>query len=170
MAFPWDSPGVNRSRGSSNDGRSIQGAADARAGSSSVTAGALAADTWLRARGATPTGFRWHVEITLEAATKAAPNKLLADTQLRLEIYSDEWGVYFAHAGHASWVRVTDVAFVHGRDDFGLLHVLPPLKNIGQLVRQLEGIHRIRFRLEQPVVNTDVANIEADARTWIANI
>jgi hypothetical protein len=161
-AFPWDSPGVNRS------GRSIDGA-DARAGSSSLTAGALAAETWLRARGATPTAFRWHVEVTLEATSKTARNQSLDNTQLRLEIYSDEWGVYFAHAGRASWVRVTDVAFVHGRDDFGLLHVLPPLKDVGQLMRHLERAHGVRFRFDRPVVKTNLEDVEPLVRAWVTS-
>src|SRR5690349_3802850 len=111
------------------------------AGISSRTAGAMAAEMWLRQRGLSPPPTtRWHVEIALDVVHTRAPSEFdeVIATRFHLDIYLEEWGVFFCHGGNASWVRVTDVPFVHGRDDFQLLAVLPPLKDVGQLLRQLE--------------------------------
>src|SRR6185312_10788992 len=64
-----------------------------------------------------------------------APSEFDETTSSRfhLDIYLEEWGVFFCHAGQSSRIRVTDMAFVHGRDDFQLLGVTPQLKDIGWL-------------------------------------
>src|SRR5688572_9690664 len=110
------------------------------AGSSSgaTTAGKLAAHAWLRSRALTsPALTRWHVEVSLGVhdapATFDCDDR--TDTRFRVEIYSEEWGVFYCHLGKASWIRVTDIPFVHGRDDHDLLERMPALKDIGVLLR-----------------------------------
>jgi len=139
----------------------------------STPAGKLAAQAWLRARLLSPPALTpWHIEISLGVLAEAPPaafNERI-DTRLRIEIYSDEWGVFFCHQGKTSWIRVTDVAFVHGRDDFSLLSQLPPLKDIGALVRSLERQHTLAFRREHALVRSNVAGAEAAVRSWIRSL
>src|ERR1700755_2434276 len=106
------------------------------AGSQSI--GATAAVQWLAHRRLSSTGvLRWHVEIALDVVDGPAPTEFdeRTATRFHIDIYSEEWGVFFCHAGRSSWVRITDIAFVHGRDDFGLLAAMPMLKDIGALLR-----------------------------------
>ncbi|HEY2732945.1 MAG TPA: hypothetical protein VGI70_03125, partial [Polyangiales bacterium] len=98
------------------------------------TAGRVAAAGWLQARALqTIGGARWHVEIALDVVDQPASAEYDERTASRfhIEIFGEEWGFFFCHAGRASWIRVTDVAFVHGRDEFGLLGVTPDLSQIG---------------------------------------
>ena len=143
------------------------------AGPASSTAGRLAAQAWARARAlSAPTITPWHIEISLDVRDAPASVELdeARDTRLRLEIYSEEWGVFFCHQGRASWIRVTDIAFVHGRDDFGLLELVPPLKDIHALVRTLERQHDVAFRREHALVRTNVPRAEAVVRAWILTL
>src|SRR5579863_8099104 len=112
------------------------------------TAGRLAAARWLEARALTAIGgARWHVEIALDVVEQPASPEYdeRTATRFHIEIFSEEWGFFFCHGGRASWIRVTDVAFVHGRDDFGLLPATPALDDIGLLLRELEALHQLRF-------------------------
>jgi hypothetical protein len=136
----------------------------------STTAGMRAAQAWLSARGlSAPSLTRWHASILL--GTEDRPPELeldeRVDTRFRIEIYSEEWGYFFCHRGHASWIRVTDIPFVHGRDDFKLLPTTPSLENLGQLLRSLEQQHGLAFRRDQAVVRTNVAHAEAAIRQWV---
>src|SRR5437764_11086748 len=89
---------------------------------SSATAGILAARAWLAARALDPpAGLSWHATIEL-------PTEAIVDTRFRIEIHSQEWGFCFGHGGRGSWIRVTDIPFVHGRDEFRLLAQTPALK------------------------------------------
>ena len=140
------------------------------AGPSSSTAGKLAAQAWLRARTlSTPSLTPWHVEITLDIRNGPARPDIdeARDTRLRLEIYSEEWGVFFCHAGRASWIRVTDIAFVHGRDDFRLLSIVPPLKDISSLIRTIERQHDLAFRRDHALVRTNVASAQTVVQAWV---
>ena len=148
----------------------------------SLTAGALASANWLRSRGAGPSILRWHVEATLVVMPKRAMSDFDENTRatsefgenigtrLRLEIYSDEWGVFFHHEGRSSWIRVTDIAFVHGNDDFRLLPILPALKDIAVLVRKLEVLHTLRFKRDQALLNTNVPTLERQIHAWLATL
>lgn len=141
--------------------------------SGSTTAGKLAAEGWLRARLVSPPALTpWHVEISLGVlhGTPTAAFDERTDTRLRIEIYSDEWGIFFCHQGKTSWIRVTDIAFVHGRDDFSLLAQLPPLKDLGSLVRSLERQHALAFRREHALVRTNVPGAEAAVRSWLRSL
>lgn len=142
-------------------------------GSSSRTAGALAAAAWLRTIGATPpVAQRWHVEIALEPAAHRPPSDFDEGTATRFQIgiYSEEWGFFFCHRGRASWIRVTDLAFVHGRDDFGLLTVAPPLKDVDQLLRRLEQQHALQFQRQHASIKTSVAGSEPAIAAWINSL
>ncbi len=138
-----------------------------------TNAGVLAARAWLAERGVrAPDGQRWHADITLavsDAPAEPAFN-LDTDTRFRIEIYSEEWGFFFCHGGHASWIRITDIPFVHGRDDFKLLELTPPLKELSRLVRVLENRHTIRFRREHALVRTNVAGAEPAVRRWVLSL
>lgn len=139
----------------------------------SATAGKLAAQAWLRSRLLTaPALIPWHVEVSLGVLdrTPAADFDERTETRLRIEIYSQEWGVFFCHGGNASWIRVTDIAFVHGRDDFGLLSVLPPLKDIGSLVRLIERRHALAFRRDLALVRSNVPGAERAVGSWLRSL
>lgn len=143
-------------------------------GSSSTTAGALAAGAWLRARGANrlPTVQRWHVEIALDTTNARPPTDFdeATSTRFHIDLYSEEWGVYFCHAGRSSWIRVTDIAFVHGRDDYELLALMPPLKDIGVLLRRLEQQYGLRFQRQHAAIRTNMPELEPAIRAWIASL
>jgi hypothetical protein len=136
-------------------------------------AGAAAAGTWVSDLGLTvPSGTRWHIEIQLDVVETRAPSQFDESTATRfhLDIYSEEWGFYFCHAGQCSWIRVTDVPFVHGRDDFKLLDLAPPLTEIGQLVRELEQRFSIRLRRDLALIRTNLPKAEPAVRSWIATL
>lgn len=143
------------------------------AGSSATTAGKLAAHTWIRARLLqAPPLSRWHVEMSLDVRDVPAPLELddVVDTRFRIEVFSEEWGIFFCHQGQASWIRVTDIAFVHGRDDFNLLQLVPPLKDLSSLLQTVERKHAIRFRREHAHVRTNVPGAEAAAKQWLKSL
>lgn len=135
--------------------------------------GALAASRWVRDRGLTTTaGQRWHIEIALDVIDGPAAGDYdeKSATRFHLDIYSEEWGHYFCHAGKASWIRVTDLAFVHGLDDHRLLGLTPPLHEIGRLVRHLEETFAIRFRRDLALIRTNLARVEPKIRQWLETL
>jgi hypothetical protein len=130
------------------------------AGSSATTAGALASQKWLRTLGLTPPlKAGWHAELELTASTF---------TRFHVEITDSEWGFLFEHEHHSSWIRVTEIPFVHDRDDYKLLHRTPPLRDIGYLVRELERDHQISFRRTTASVHTDLPGLVPEAIRWLA--
>jgi hypothetical protein len=133
--------------------------------------GAAAAAQWVRDRGVpVMPGQRWHIEIALDVSDTPASVDFdeKSATRFHLDIYSEEWGHYFCHAGRSSWIRVTDLAFVHGRDEHHLLGLTPSLRDIGQLVRHLEQKYAIRFRRDLALIRTNLASAEAKIRQWLA--
>jgi hypothetical protein len=137
-----------------------------------ATPGVQAARAWLAARGLTPPALtRWHATILL--GTEDRPPELeideRRDTRFRIEIYSEEWGFFFCHGGHSSWIRVTDIAFVHGRDDFHLLGVTPALVDLGKLLRRFESDHSVRFQREHAVLRTNL-DAEAELHRWVRSL
>jgi hypothetical protein len=146
----------------------------ASGGHKSSTYGALAADAWIRHRGATSstTPPRWHVEIALDVAQTRAPSEWdeATATRFHIDIYAEEWGFYVCHGGRSSWIRVTDIPFVHGRDDFTLLRWTPALGDIGELLRQFELTHSVRFQREHATIRTNIAMLEPAIRRWVAAI
>lgn len=130
--------------------------------------------TWLRARSIStpPSTLRWHVEIAM--STEPAPPPPDFDekkaTRFHIDIYSEEWGVFFCHGGLASWIRVTDLAFVHGRDEHSLLAVVPSLRDISLLLRELERRNGIHFQRKHAAIRTNLANGEAHVRSWLETL
>src|SRR5437870_5253602 len=100
-------------------------------------AGMRASAGWLSDRNVTqpPSLQRWHVEISLATLDAPAPVNYddRVDSRFHIDIYSEEWGFFFCHGGKASWIRITDIPFVHGRDDFRLLGQTPSLADVGAL-------------------------------------
>src|SRR4051794_31932290 len=89
----------------------------------SPNTGPLASAAWLVARGLQPKEARWFVEIELASDTGISEGTEQA--RLLLEVYAEEWGYRFQRGERVSWIRVTDVPFVHGRDDHELLQKTP---------------------------------------------
>ena len=133
----------------------------------SPNTGPLAAAAWLAARELCPTEPRWFVELAFDTL---ADDSGEAATRFLLEIYSEEWGYMFRHAGQTSWIRVTDIPFVHGRDDHGLLDATPKLRDIGRLVRSLETRFRIELPRHQPLVRTSLPNAEPVIAEWAKSL
>ena len=148
-------------------------AASGSGGGSSPTAGAMAAASWLRSLGLTPgNATRWHVEIVLEPSAQRPATDFdeRTATRFQIAIYSEEWGVFFCHQGRASWIRVTDIAFVHGRDDFRLLHLMPALPLVGALLRSLEKQHGVHFERAYASIKTNLTAADGAVTTWIATL
>lgn len=122
-----------------------------------TTLGAEAADRWRLALGF-PTVPHWFAEIAIEDE---------GGSRFELHVYGEEWGFAFSHAGRTSWIRVTDVPFVHGRDEYALLPKTPDLLAIHMLLVQLESDHKLAFRLEAAGVRTNVPDCEDLIRNWL---
>lgn len=137
-------------------------------------AGAVAAANWLSARGLDPPPGvqRWHAEISLDHIDAPARVEFdeATDSRFHIDIYSEEWGFFFCHAGRVSWIRVTDIPFVHGRDDHALLTLTPPLESIGGLLRSLEKKHDLRFYREHALIRTNVVAAETMIRSWLRQL
>lgn len=142
-------------------------------GHSPSSAGARGAASWLALRGLDASMLkRWHVEVSLgttdEIPTVNYDDRV--DTRFHIDVYSEEWGYFFCHAGKASWIRVTDIPFVHGRDDFGLLAQTPALTDVGALMRALESRHQIELRRKHALVRTNLAGSEPAIRRWVESL
>jgi len=132
----------------------------------SPNTGPLASAAWLLACGLTPGEPRWYVAIVLDTAGGSRGElDTAAATRFQLEIFAEEWGFMFCHAGQMSWIRVTDIPFVHGKDDHGLLGHTPPLGDIATLIRTLEERHDIAFGRD-PLVRTSLLGAEAVIADW----
>jgi hypothetical protein len=132
-----------------------------------------AAMDWLRARGLpAATDERWHVEIALDVTNARAPSEFddATATRFHIDIYAEEWGVYTCHGGRSSWIRVTDAPFVHGRDDFQLVGIMPPLSDIARLLHHVEATFGVRFHRQHASVTTNLPGIEPQIRAWIATL
>lgn len=123
-----------------------------------TTAGAEDAERWLHAR-ELPRPPHWHVELVLPSSDA---------TWFELSIYAEEWGFAFHHDGKSSWVRITDIAFVHGRDDFSLFGRTPALEAIGTLIAELEAEHAIAFHRDAATIRTNVPGAPEATRAWLS--
>ncbi|MDB4959733.1 MAG: hypothetical protein JWO36_7302 [Myxococcales bacterium] len=92
------------------------------------------------------------------------------ETRFQLNIYSEEWGYFFCHDGRTSWIRVTDIPFVHGRDDHHLLTATPPLREIGALIRKLETKLSIQLDRKQAAIRTDIVGADVAVALWVASL
>ena len=140
--------------------------------SSHSTAGHLAAAVWLSARGLWAPGTAWDVEIGFDVHARPAAIQFDAkrDSRFQLHIYAEEWGFQFCHAGRASWIRITDVAFVHGADEHHLLSSTPPLKSIATFLRALETKHDLNFNRGQAAIATTIPDAELPIRNWLLTL
>jgi hypothetical protein len=126
----------------------------------------LATAAWLLARGLVPHASRWHVQVTIGTSDPVVDED--AATLFRVELFSEEWGFWFRHAGKTSWIRVTDMPFVHGRDDHDLLAATPSLKNIGNLLRTLERRFDFEMQPRCALLRTNLIGAEIAIRDWLA--
>jgi hypothetical protein len=128
------------------------------------TPGQLAASAWLTSFGLNPPpgALRWHAEISLDVIDGPARTEYdeTRDTRFHIDIYSEEWGFFFCHAGRVSWIRITDIPFVHGRDEYQLLKQTPALPDIGKLMRALETA----------LIRTNIVAAEPMIRRWLQTI
>ncbi len=131
--------------------------------------GPLASAAWLIERGLTADDASWFVEVTLARSGGRLLHGIeqAPATHLAIEIHASEWGYLFRHDGRTSWIRVTDVPFVHGRDDFALLAATPRLEDMGELVRAIERQHRIELDRYAPWIRTSIIDAEPAIREWI---
>ncbi len=122
-----------------------------------LTLGAEAANRW-RTSLRLPAVSKWQAEIAIEAST---------DTAFELNIYPEEWGFAFRHDGRCSWIRVTDIPFVHVHDDFELLRRTPDLLAIGETIAELEIAHAISFQRAHARIRTNIPKAGDVVREWI---
>lgn len=111
---------------------------------------------WLRGLGLKGLG-RWHVEITLASGA----------SRFHLYVYAEEWGFAFHHGRESSWIRVTDIPFVHGRDDFRLIREPTALADLRDVIERLEIEHELRFARSTAVVRTNITGAAAAVRRWL---
>ena len=137
--------------------------------SEGINTGALASAAWCVARNVFPQAPRWSVDICLDNVSGADRDSPPIDARFVLEIFSEEWGFRFLRGDATSWIRVTDIPFVHGRDDFELLRRTPRLENIGALVRALEAEHEMSFDRTRPLIRSTFDGIDRIA-TWVASL
>ncbi len=132
----------------------------------------MASAAWLAERELYPRDPRWSVAIAIGIDEDAPPSDFdpTMATRLQLEIYAEEWGFLFCHDGLMSWIRITDVPFVHGRDDHKLLNATPPLKRIGQLLYTLEHRYVIRFDRRAAAVRSTLERGEPAIRSWVESL
>lgn len=130
--------------------------------------GPLAAAAWLVARDVMPDGPQWSVKYVFDADREATfeLDEHATSTRFQLEIYAQEWGFVFRHGARVSWIRVTDIAFVHGRDDHGLLRETPNLRDVGALLRRLEHRFEVALPRESVLVQTSLVGAETVLRDW----
>jgi hypothetical protein len=119
--------------------------------------GGKAASAWLSARGLQTIIPRWSVLIALEGDN---------GTRFHLAIDGKEWGYCFCRGSGMSWIRVTSAAYVHERDDFGLLGQTPTLANIGSLIQRLEDRYQIQLDRQRAQITTNIAGAEHKIRLW----
>lgn len=139
------------------------------------TLGARESAAWLSAIDAQtpPTHHRWYVEIVMSLAHERPPTDFDESiaTRLHISIYAEEWGIYFCHRARSSWLRVTDVAFVHGRDEFALMRFLPSsLAQLGLLVRHIESTEGVKFERAHASIKTNIERAEPAIQKWLASL
>lgn len=131
----------------------------------SPNTGPLATAAWLAARGLIPSEARWYAEILVGTSADTLDEE--ESTLLRIELFSEEWGYCFRHGGKVSWIRVTDVPFMHGRDEHSLLGDTRALTGFGTLVRAIESRFGISFDPRSAVIQTNLFGADGAIREWI---
>lgn len=134
------------------------------AGSSTMTAGALASEQWIRARGMTPPRGSWRIECFLGTGRDEI------GTAFGLELSNAEWGCFFCHGGRRSDIRVLDRPVVLERDDHMLVARIPPLRDLGALLLALESRYGVLLDRRQPAITATHREHEQAMRQWIASL
>ncbi len=125
------------------------------------TLGAQASAAWLEARGlASGRVPHWYVEVELRCEDPG--------TVVDINVYPEEWGYVVRHAGRVSSVRITDVPFVHGRDEHRLLGTTPTLDRIGELLGNLEIRFDVSFERARATVRSNLPRAIPIVRLWLA--
>lgn len=136
--------------------------------------GPLASASWLAAREIVPAAPHWSAEIIFDSAEYLDADPTAFDervhTRFKLDIFAEEWGFKFCYRGRLSWIRVTDIRFVHGRDDHELLPITPPLRKIGSLLSQIESRYDITFPRMHADVVTTIPGAEDAILAWACSI
>jgi hypothetical protein len=123
--------------------------------------GPRATAAWLSARGLyVPPTLAWEVSILINTS----PLKPAA--QLHVALDGLEWGFMFAFEKRMSWIRVGNTPTVHEWDDFDLLAITPPLRNLGTLVQTIEDRFELRFRRADAKIETNIPNADDKIRVW----
>jgi hypothetical protein len=122
------------------------------------TLGAEASSRWLAALELEPE-THWYAKIVLLGT---------GESRFELAIFAEEWGFQFARGSRASWIRVTDVPFAHGRDDFGLLAELPDVLEVNALISRLEQQHGIELDRSAATIHTNLAGAGSVIRAWVS--
>ncbi|MDX2090851.1 MAG: hypothetical protein SFX73_23530 [Kofleriaceae bacterium] len=128
------------------------------------TMGALASRAWLEQQGLdTRSQAAWYVEVQVHSD--------LPNARFELNLYPEEWGFVFRLKAQLSWIRVTDLAFVHGADDLKLLGRTPRLDALAELMTWLEAEHALRFDRAHAIVRTnlDEGRTTAAVRAWLTS-
>jgi len=124
------------------------------------TLGARASTRWLDERGLDGSRtVHWFVEISIDSDQR--------DTRFELNIYPEEWGFVLRRGTKVSSIRVTDVPFVHGLDDFQLLATTPTLDELGELITTLERRFELRFLTVRAAVRSNLVRAAAMVRPWL---
>lgn len=136
-----------------------------------MTLGSAAATDWLRARELS-SSTEWFVEVALDVIDAPARQVWsgVTDSRFHIHIYPQEWGFLFCHGSRASWIRVGERAFVHGRDDYELVGVVPLLRDLGPFVRMLEQRHRMTFRREHALIRSNLPGSDEAVRGWLSTL
>ena len=122
--------------------------------------GPLATAAWCVSRGLFPKDRDWSVEVAMHVGS----------SRFVIEIFAAEWGFTFQHDGRVSWIRVTDIPFVHGQDDFQLLHETTSLMQIGTVLHHVEHLYGIKFPRDQALVRTSVEDAEPTILDWVRSL
>ena len=128
-------------------------------------AGALASAAWLSSRCLCATAGGW--EVTISLAVKRGGGTGNEETRFHVAITAREWGFFFSHGNETSWIRVTDVPFVHERDDFALLHRVPALRDLGELVGEIEERYGIQFDREDALIRSTLIGGVDRIQAWV---
>ncbi|MEP6863029.1 MAG: hypothetical protein ABJE66_20550 [Deltaproteobacteria bacterium] len=135
--------------------------------------GAFAALAWLRERDPTATSNdRWYAEIALDVIDAPADPDFdeATATRFHLDIYREEWGVWFCHRGRSSRIVCSDAIRVHGADHYNLLAIMPRLRDIGGLIRRVESAYGIVFARQHAAVCTNLPSLEPAIRAWVQTL
>ena len=136
----------------------------------SRTVGSDAVARWLRENGLESSLRAWTATIVLQPAMYVPGVAALGATRFQVELEPDMWSLCFSHAELTSRIRVCELPTVDGRDDHNLLVITPQLRDLGQLLRQLERRHAFRFHRELAEVRSNHPTIKDTAQRWVAGL